>query len=256
MNKPDYTALYNIQDKILGHLANSGICSKIDVVLAGGTALARCWYQHRESDDLDFFITGNNFILDANKLIRALPSGNEIGRVQITEKYETVINLFCHHYSLSSPLKIQILQSAPPYDRDNRGNICGFPVESVRDIASDKIAALCDRRAPKDMADLYQIVTSFECGSFASLVSEAVPKGIGISLLGLAQAIDRFDYSSLESIVWKRSNSNEPSDISIDIWQIQKTMKEFVRTLVLEGDTTLPFYRADLRPHISPRRPG
>ena len=44
--------LYPLQDKILDVIEQL----KLDFYLTGGTALSRCYLQHRYSDDLDFFV--------------------------------------------------------------------------------------------------------------------------------------------------------------------------------------------------------
>ncbi len=48
--------LYPFQDKILKVVETLGL----DFYLTGGTALGRCYLQHRYSDDLDFFVNNHN----------------------------------------------------------------------------------------------------------------------------------------------------------------------------------------------------
>ena len=54
MLSPQYyeESLYPLQDGVLSILSQSGT----DFFLTGGTALSRAYYNHRYSDDLDFFV--------------------------------------------------------------------------------------------------------------------------------------------------------------------------------------------------------
>src|SRR4030065_340058 len=53
-----YTRLYRQQDKILRKIFDieKDLFPGARVILVGGTALARCYLQHRASYDLDFFV--------------------------------------------------------------------------------------------------------------------------------------------------------------------------------------------------------
>ena len=76
----NYQSLYHLQDKVLL------LVSKLDneFYLTGGTALHRFYYNHRYSDDLDFFVTnGQNFNEDVAEVIEQLKE----------ESYDVVENL-------------------------------------------------------------------------------------------------------------------------------------------------------------------
>ncbi len=50
-DKSYYNRLYAFQDEIMKIIQRQGV----DFYLTGGTALSRCYLNHRYSDDLDFF---------------------------------------------------------------------------------------------------------------------------------------------------------------------------------------------------------
>jgi len=50
--KSYYNKLYALQDEIMKIIQRQ----EVDFYLTGGTALSRCYLNHRYSDDLDFFI--------------------------------------------------------------------------------------------------------------------------------------------------------------------------------------------------------
>ena len=56
--------LYPFQDEILKIIEDLNL----DFYLTGGTALGRCYLNHRYSDDLDFFV--NDFSLFSSKTIK------------------------------------------------------------------------------------------------------------------------------------------------------------------------------------------
>ncbi len=61
--------LYPLQDKLLGTIDGLGLA----FYLTGGTALGRFHFNHRYSDDLDFFVNNNpKFQDDVNLIIRSI----------------------------------------------------------------------------------------------------------------------------------------------------------------------------------------
>ena len=70
MQEPYYIdKLYPFQDEILKIIEDLNS----DFYLTGGTALGRCYLNHRYSDDLDFFVNNNdNFKSGCNAAINAL----------------------------------------------------------------------------------------------------------------------------------------------------------------------------------------
>jgi len=59
MNSYYNDTLYPLQDKVLQTVDNL----KTPFYLTGGTALSRCYLQHRYSDDLDFFVNSEPLFL-------------------------------------------------------------------------------------------------------------------------------------------------------------------------------------------------
>ena len=77
--KSYYNRLYAFQDEIMKIIHSQGV----DFYLTGGTALSRCYFNHRYSDDLDFFINrAPDFKKQAQRVVTALRRDNlriEIG---------------------------------------------------------------------------------------------------------------------------------------------------------------------------------
>ena len=77
--KSYYTRLYAFQDEIMKITQRQ----EVDFYLTGGTALSRCYLNHRYSDDLDFFINeAPGFKKQAQRVVTAIRHANfkvEIG---------------------------------------------------------------------------------------------------------------------------------------------------------------------------------
>lgn len=120
--------------------------------LSGGTALAAFHLHHRRSDDLDFFsqekvddLRVRRFVEDAKKIAKA--AGIEVNRI-----YDR--HLFVLHLPDAALLKLEFTHYPySPLDRPLLNE--QVQVESLRDIAADKLAALLDRFEPKDYYDIY-----------------------------------------------------------------------------------------------------
>lgn len=121
-------------------------------VLSGGTALAAFYLRHRLSDDLDFFTREavERSLIDQfiETVRRALSAQN----VQFKKLYDR--RMFTFIFSHDEELKMEFTQFSyghleEPMRRD------GVLVDSLRDIAAGKLAAMLDRFEPKDYVDLY-----------------------------------------------------------------------------------------------------
>lgn len=121
-------------------------------VLGGGTALAARYLRHRFSDDLDFFSLSREEPAVFSVLHRVL---SELFRVvsaqRLGDRCQFVLD------ERGAPVK---LEAVPLYfDRlavPHRWE--GVWVESLEDLAANKVLALVDRFDPKDFVDVYFLV--------------------------------------------------------------------------------------------------
>lgn len=236
--------LYDFQDRVLiglSHLFKKVSPRDSKIVLSGGTALTRGWLGHRISDDLDFFFKSDRFIRDANLFLKELPHG--IGQYIIRDKWDTLVNVDLFSREENMRLRIQLIESQIYYDLEGRGILQGVPLDSIQNIFSEKIAAVLDRMEPKDVADIYAILTLHGGFSVADIIQEAVPKGINVRPLSFCQAIDDFNYASLDNIRWL---------IDINSKGIEKYMRQVVKEIVKTGDFMAP--RVSPPPRPGPNR--
>mgnify|MGYP002683057930 CR=1 FL=1 len=99
--------LYRLQDGVLNIVKNCGT----PLYLTGGTALSRGYYNHRYSDDLDFFLNhDSNFdsyvssVLEELK-IKGFYWSNEIGFVKSMDFYSLIVQ----HSDFCTKLKLDFV---------------------------------------------------------------------------------------------------------------------------------------------------
>lgn len=161
--------LYPLQDAVFEVAALYGD----KLYLTGGTALARFYFQHRLSEDLDFFTTTDDLKLIANDLrLRLLERGFAVQadklELYFARLYVQVENTylkleFAKEFNLVDPL-----QMAPQ----------GIYINSLNDLGANKITAFEDRAAIKDIIDLYYITQRLP---FAQLFQLADQKRVPVA---------------------------------------------------------------------------
>ena len=124
-------------------------------VLSGGTALAAFYLHHRTSDDLDFF---SQISVDSLRVHRfAEEMRQQLGAASIEANRLYDRHLFLLHWDSGEELKLEFTQY--PYQHLEEATLQkGVRIESMRDIAADKLAAMLDRFEPKDYYDLYVLL--------------------------------------------------------------------------------------------------
>lgn len=140
--------LYPLQDVVF---AEASVFAD-EIYLTGGTALARFYFQHRLSEDLDFFTQNAQLPYIANDLIARLQHRG------LTVAVEQVSSWFVRFFVVDQEvhLKIDMVR-----DTLLTGELVRLPqgifTNSLVDIGANKIAAFEDRAEVKDIIDLYYI---------------------------------------------------------------------------------------------------
>lgn len=149
--------------------------------LSGGTALSAFYFQHRDSEDLDFFCFEpiNWFLIhEFMDIVK-----KELGAK--TMRYEKVFdrNLFF----LNLPDKTEFKLEFTKYPFKNLGKITkksGVKVDSLRDIAANKLLATIERFEPKDFVDMYFLLKRYKLETIRRDVEKKFGIKVGGMLLG------------------------------------------------------------------------
>lgn len=211
--------LYPIQNGVLNLVKESGT----PFFLTGGTALSRFYYNHRYSDDLDFFVHDDNQYSDYVKRILTLITKSEkllIDKSQTTLG-ESHSRLIVKDQSESqTELQLDFVNDVANHyggylDHPEAGKIDGW-----ENILTNKLTALF-RSEPKDMVDIWMIANN-QSFKWEEIVFAAKSKEVGIEPDILNRILKSFPISSLDTIKWVEKPdpttfTNEMSVIADDI---------------------------------------
>lgn len=153
MEKVTFTPL---QKQIFDKVSKDSVLSK-QFYFTGGTALSAFYLHHRESDDLDFFSESDFEDTKIEELINNLSISFKIP-YRFTKKGEMRIFEFVKN----DKLLIKIDFNYYPYKRVEKGNKHQeIEIDSLRDIAINKLLTINQREDVKDFVDLYFLLKDF-----------------------------------------------------------------------------------------------
>lgn len=147
-----HTVLDNNQEVLLGELGKNAFLTQ-HFYLTGGTALAAFYLGHRHSEDLDFFSEQEFDILPINVLLESLREKLHISKIDYQQSFNR--NLFF----LSIRKNVVKLECTYfPFPRIEKGKEeYGIQIDSLLDIAVNKLFSIYQRNQARDYIDLYLI---------------------------------------------------------------------------------------------------
>jgi predicted nucleotidyltransferase component of viral defense system len=189
---------YDLQDKFLDLFFSSRFAD--DFYLTGGTALARFYFHHRESVDLDLF--SQNQQLDFSVVNLEIERiGREL-KLNTTKQVNTNTFLqFIFEDSEKNMLKVDLVKDIPVHfgELKQEGKI---KLDSLENMGSNKITAIFGRTDHKDFIDLYYILNETDF-TFDHLVALAKQKDLGLTDFYLANSIDQIAGASQMPVLLK-----------------------------------------------------
>lgn len=121
--------------------------------LTGGTALASFYLKHRYSEDLDFFSEKEFDILNIDVFLKNIKKDIGFFKIDYQQSYNR--NMFFLHFK-NEILKMEF--TFFPFPRIKKGKtFCGVEVDSLLDIAVNKLFSIYQRTQARDFIDLYFI---------------------------------------------------------------------------------------------------
>ncbi|MCX6716789.1 MAG: nucleotidyl transferase AbiEii/AbiGii toxin family protein [Candidatus Taylorbacteria bacterium] len=123
--------------------------------LGGGTALAEFYLKHRLSEDLDFFSENEFDPLSISVILKKMQDIMGIKKVEYTNSFNR--NLF--FLDLEDGDKIKTEFTFFPFPRiDKKNKIGSLSIDSMQDIAVNKIFTIYQNPRSRDFIDLYFIL--------------------------------------------------------------------------------------------------
>ncbi|OGK11933.1 hypothetical protein A2768_00770 [Candidatus Roizmanbacteria bacterium RIFCSPHIGHO2_01_FULL_37_16] len=130
---------------------------KSDFYFTGGTALSFFYLQHRYSEDLDFFSERKFSFAKTLELVRSWANKYSF---TFTEQVSEVVHIFIIKFKNGESLKVDF--GYYPYKRVENGiSYENFAVDSLLDIAINKLSTINQRSQVKDFVDLYFVLDKF-----------------------------------------------------------------------------------------------
>lgn len=213
--------LYPLQDQVL--LCLSKLKSKF--YLTGGTAISRFMFQHRYSDDLDFFLNNDDqFTKEAERVIGSLTGLHE--EVSVTYKsssfYRAIIN------AKDASLKLDFVNDVGFHSGEFLHNDYYHKIDNERNILSNKLSAL-QRDAAKDVADVLYI--SFHRDfNWREIIEDAKRKDTWVNEIDVANILNDFPTETLKQVKWVKNQ---------DYSYLKKSLNAIAKDILMAGDNSL-----------------
>lgn len=209
---------YKLQDQFLDRFFSDRFGD--DFYLTGGTALARFYFGHRESMDLDLFTQNQQLDLAAVNLLTEKIT-REMNLKTIKQVVTNTFLQFILEDSSGAGLKVDVVKDIPVYFGKLRmeGKI---KIDSLENIGSNKVLAIFGRTDHKDFVDLYYILHNTKF-TFEYLVSLAKQKDLGLTEFYLANSINQLENATQIPVLLK----------PLDIAAYKKFYRNLSRKLLL-----------------------
>ena len=192
--------LYPLQDGVMNIINQCGV----RFYLTGGTALSRGYYDHRYSDDLDFFVNDDAEYLSQVKEVFSKLKENgfswETESDFISSESFTSIKV-CWHKS-DAVLKLDFVNDVSAHFGEVSNTRVYYRTDSIRNILANKLTAIF-RYAAKDVADIRAIALS-ETVNWSQTIQDARQKEAGIELYHVSKILTGIPRSEFEMINWTR----------------------------------------------------
>lgn len=206
-------SLYKLQNGVLNIVKNLNV----PFYLTGGTALSRGYYNHRYSDDLDFFLNhDSNFDSYVSSVLEELKTkgfywSNEIGFVKSMDFYSLIVQ----HSDFCTKLKLDFVNDIVAHFGDIQNTDVYYRTDSIRNILSNKITAIF-RMSAKDVVDIREICIH-EKFDWNEIFTEVREKELGIEPLEVVEILKGIPKIAFNSIKWIQTTDYETFMCDIEI---------------------------------------
>lgn len=191
MGKIKFTA---IQQLVFDEFSKN-IVLRNNFYFTGGTALSVFYLQHRLSDDLDFFCETDineetSFAID--ELMKKVSD-----LLKINHRFTSLERTRIFEFEKDGKLLIKVDFASYPYNRLEKGGVYkSVVIDSLFDIATNKLLTVCQRNNVKDFVDLYYLLNKkFSLWDLIYAVEKKFSREIDILLIGTEfLKVENFDY--------------------------------------------------------------
>lgn len=154
--------------------------------LTGGTALAAFYLQHRLSKDLDFFTVEEEVIGHFGERLKGNLEAKGI-RTQTIRKLKSSFEILASKEAVNVPIHLAL--DSPFRFKEPEEIYLGVKVDSLIDIATNKLLTVFSRSEPRDFVDIFFLIK--EKFSLEELIEKSKLKDPGLDEYYLAIAFHR-----------------------------------------------------------------
>jgi predicted nucleotidyltransferase component of viral defense system len=202
--------------------------SGTDFFLTGGTALSRAYYNHRYSDDLDFFLNNSSNYDEQLDAVLSLLRENgffwNLNSEYTRSKNFTTFKI--NHENYNASLKLDFVNDLVPLFGTIQHTDLFYRTDSIQNILSNKLSAIF-RYSAKDIADIREIALH-ESINWSEAINEARQKEAGLELIYVTEILSNIPQSEFETLVWVQKPS----------WDVFRSDIEKIIYDMISGDTT------------------
>jgi len=193
-------SLYPLQDGVMNIINKCGT----RFFLTGGTALSRAYYNHRYSDDLDFFVNNDSDYAEQVKIILSKLGENGFSWSTSVDfvSAPAFTSLKVKLDNSSTSLKLDFVNDVATHFGEIIKTSIFDRTDSIRNMLSNKLTAVF-RYAAKDVADIREIALR-ETVNWKQAIQDAQQKEAGIDIPVISDILRGMPRSEFETITWTK----------------------------------------------------
>ena len=191
-------SLYPLQDGVMNTISKCGT----QFFLTGGTALSRAYYNHRYSDDLDFFVNDDDdYLLQVKEIISKLKEDGFFWDPVVDFLSNKTFTTFRVRWSKNEAvLKLDFVNDVAAHFGEIIKTDIFDRTDSIRNMLSNKLTAIF-RYSAKDVADIREIALR-EPVDWVQAINDARQKEAGVELIYVSDILTGMPQSEFETIAW------------------------------------------------------
>ena len=195
--------LYPLQDGVMNTISKCGV----RFFLTGGTALSRAYYNHRYSDDLDFFVNDDD---DYPAQVKEVFFKLEEDKFFWSSTVDFISNKNFTSFKVGWDksdilLKLDFVNDVASHFGDTVKTDLFIRTDSIRNMLSNKLTALF-RFAAKDVVDIREIALH-EKVDWQQTINDARQKEAGLEIPIICDILQGMPQSEFETITWTKKPS-------------------------------------------------
>jgi len=205
MNSYYNDTLYPLQDRVLK------LIDDLDTpfYLTGGTALSRCYLNHRYSDDLDFFVNNKpNFLKTVDSILMNL---NKEFKIKVIVRTKSYISLM-----IDGILKVDFVNDVFFRYGKLEKKVIYSKVDNLENILSNKLSALISRDEAKDVVDILMISKTIKV-NWKKIFLDVNSKAVGIFPIDITRRLIDFPVQMINLIKWTDDTKHDTKLFEVDI---------------------------------------